>query len=165
MTERAALPEAAIFDMDGTLVDVRGIRHHVAGGPANAYRKDFPAFHRAAVNCPPHPWVVDSARIEHRLGRAVLIVTAREALFRNSTAFWLAMHTVPSEAMWMRGLGDYRPDYVIKREILAKILTRWNPVVAYEDNPNVLPLWEEHQIRTVRVPGWEEAASRIGAAT
>ncbi len=102
--------------------------------------------------------MLDAARIEHALGRAVLIVTAREAVHRNSTAFWLAMHTVPSEAMWMRGIGDYRPDYVVKREILAKILTRWNPVVAYEDNPNVLPLWTEHGIRTVRVPGWEEPA-------
>lgn len=149
------LPEAVIFDCDGTLVDVSSIRHLVAGGPQNGYRKDFEAFHREAVNCPPHRWVVEAAKAEHALGRAVLIVTGRSAEHRNSTAMWLALHEVPSEAMWMRARGDYRPDYVVKAEILAKIRKTWRVVRAYDDNPNVLRLWAQERIATVVVPGWE----------
>lgn len=153
--ERLLLPEASIFDMDGTLVDVSSIRHLVAGGPENGYRKNFDAFHHEAVNCPPHRWVLDAARAEHAAGRAVLIVTARMAKHRNSTAFWLAMHEVPSEAMWMRANGDHRPDYVVKAEILAKIRRRWRPTRAWDDNPAILRLWAEHGIATTVVPGWE----------
>jgi phosphoglycolate phosphatase-like HAD superfamily hydrolase len=155
MSERTQLPEAVVFDCDGTLVNVSSIRHLVAGGPENGYRKDFDAFHREAVNCPPHPWVVQAARAEHAAGRAVLIVTGRSAQYRNSTAFWLAVHGVPSDAMWMRAVGDYRPDYVVKAEILAKIRRSWHVVRAYDDNPNVLRLWAQEKIATVVIPGWE----------
>lgn len=148
------LPEAVIFDMDGTLCDVRGIRHHVLGGPVNGYRKNFDAFHRDAVNCPPNAWVADAARVEHSAGRAVLVVTAREARHRNSTAFWLALHQVPSDAMWMRANGDYRPDHVVKREILAKIRRQYRPVRAYDDNPAIVALWESEGIPVTVVPGW-----------
>lgn len=54
--------------------------------------------------------VVEAARREHAAGRAVLIVTARQARYRGVTAMWLALHGVPSAAMWMRGDGDPRPD-------------------------------------------------------
>jgi len=152
------LPEAVLFDMDGTLCDVRAIRHHVLGGPANGYRKNFDAFHRDAVNCPPNAWVVDAARAEHAAARAVLVVTAREARLRNSTAFWLALHGVPSDAMWMRANGDYRPDHVVKREILAKIRQQYRPVHAYDDNPAIVELWRSEGIPVTVVPGWVEGA-------
>ena len=155
------LPEASIFDMDGTLCDVRGIRHHVLGGPQNGYRKNFDAFHRDAVNCPPNPWVVEAARAEHTAGRAVLIVTAREARHRNTTAFWLALHGVPSDGMWMRANGDYRPDFEIKREILAKIRQRYRPVAAWDDNPTVVRLWESEGIPVTLVPGWVEPVGLV----
>lgn len=148
------LPEAIIADMDGTLVDVSGIRH-LLDGPGR-----FDAFHRESVNCPPHAWVVDAARTHHAAGRAVLVVTARQARYRNLTAFWLAMHGVPSDAMWMRATNDGRPDYEVKREILAKIRQRYTVVRAYDDNPNVIRLWEQEQIPVTVVPGWpfEDAA-------
>ena len=159
-----SLPEAVLFDMDGTLCDVRAIRHHVLGGPANGYRKNFDAFHRDAVNCPPNAWVVDAARTEHAAARAVLVVTAREARHRNSTAFWLALHGVPSDAMWMRANGDYRPDRMVKREILAKIRQRYRPVRAYDDNPAIVELWESEDIPVTVVPGWAHDETEMRTA-
>lgn len=146
------LPEAVIFDMDGTLCDVRGIRH-LLDGPGR-----FHAFHTASVDCPPNQWVVDAARTHHAAGRAVLIVTARAARYRHHTAWWLALHGVPSDAMWMRGHNDYRPDYEVKRDILASIRRRYRPVMAYDDNPAVLQLWREEGIPITVVPGWDGAA-------
>lgn len=142
-------PEAVIFDMDGTLCDVRGIRH-LLNGPGR-----FHAFHTASIDCPPHPWVVEAARREQAAGRAVLIVTARQARYRNLTAMWLALHGVPSDAMWMRGDHDHRPDYGVKREILAWIRALYRPVHAFDDNPSVLELWAEENIPVTVVPGWD----------
>ncbi|MFI5973539.1 hypothetical protein [Streptomyces sp. NPDC051452] len=143
------LPEAVIFDMDGTLCDVRGIRH-LLDGPGR-----FDTFHAASIDCPPHDHVVAAARREHAAGRAVLIVTGRAAKWRHVTAWWLALHQVPSEAMWMRGPGDFRPDYVVKRGILARIRQLYRPVAAWDDNPNVIRLWEEEGIPVTVVPGWD----------
>jgi len=144
------LPEAVLVDCDGTLVDVTGIRH-LLDGPGR-----FDAFHRESVNCPPNQWVIDEVRAQHAAGRAVLVVTARQARYRNLTAFWLAMHGVPSDAMWMRATNDGRPDRVVKAEILVRIRTRWRPVLAFDDNPNVVALWEAEGIPVTIVPGWPE---------
>jgi phosphoglycolate phosphatase-like HAD superfamily hydrolase len=143
--------KARIFDIDGTLCDVSSIRHLVTGGTRN-----FDAFHRESINCPPHSHVVEAARNSEAEDIAPLIVTARDARYRNVTAFWLAMHHIPSEALYMRRWGDWRPDYEVKRDILARIRDRYDVVEAWDDNPNVIRLWGEEGIPYVIVPGWED---------
>lgn len=149
------LPKASIFDMDGTLCDVSGIRH-LLNGPGR-----FHAFHMASVDCPPHQWVVEDARRDAANGLAVLIVTAREAdpLYRHVTAWWLALNGVPSEAMWMRKRHDQRPDAEVKAEILRKILARYDVVKAHEDQPKIAAVWESAGIPVSMVPGWDPAAA------
>lgn len=141
--------KARIFDVDGTLCNVEDIRHFVSGGQRN-----FDAFHYASIDCPPNPHVVEAARQSLAEGVAPLIVTARQAKYRNVTAFWLAMHDVPSEAMYMRATGDMRPDYYVKRDILTRIRYWYDVIEAWDDNPNVIRLWTEENIPTVLVPGW-----------
>ncbi|SES03663.1 hypothetical protein [Streptomyces qinglanensis] len=142
--------DAVIFDVDGTLCDVRGIRH-LLDEPGR-----FHAFHTASVDCPPHAHVVGAAHEARAAGLGVLVVTARSVRFRPHTAMWLALHGVPSDAMWMRAHHDQRPDYEVKRSILARIRERWRPVHAWDDNPAVLALWAEEGIPTTVVPGWGE---------
>jgi hypothetical protein len=146
------LPEAVVFDMDGTLADVRGLRH-LLDGPGR-----FDAFHRASIDAPANDWVVQAARAEHAAGRAVLIVTARQARYRNITAWWLALHDVPSEAMWMRATNDSRPDHVVKAEILRKIRPSFQVVHAYDDRPEVVEVWQRAGIPVTVVPGWDPKA-------
>lgn len=142
------LPEAVLFDMDGTLVDVSGIRHLI-NGPGS-----FDAFHRASVDAPAHDWVVAAARAEAAAGRAVIIVTARQARYRHQTAWWLALHDVPSDAMYMRATNDCRPDHVVKRAILDGIRRRYQVVRAWDDRPEVVALWATEGIPVTVVPGW-----------
>lgn len=146
------LPEAEVFDMDGTLIDIRGIRHLVEVDEGG--KKNFHAFHMASVNCPPHDWVVEGARRAQEAGRAVLVLTARSTLYRHPTAWSLALHNVPSDRLFMRRFGDFRPDYEVKKDIAASIMRRWKIVRAWDDNPNVIALWQELDIPCVEVPGW-----------
>ncbi|MGA5127698.1 hypothetical protein ACPCAG_30905 [Streptomyces pseudogriseolus] len=150
MTTALRLQDAEIFDADGTLVDVTEIRPLIKG-PGG-----FTAFHRASIDCPPHQDVVDAARQAHAKGRAVLVVTGRDRRWERLTSMWLAMHGVPTDGLWMRGRGDYRPDYVIKREILRSLRRSYNIVRAWDDNPNVIRLWQEEGIPVEIVPGWQD---------
>lgn len=142
---------AVIFDMDGTLADVRSIRHHVLRDPR---RKNFEAFHAESVNVPANQHVADAARQAHRDGLAVLIVTARKAMWRNHTALWLAVNDIPSDAMWMRANHDNRPDREVKTDILHRIRQSFDVVHAWDDNPAVIAVWESHGIPTTIVEGW-----------
>jgi phosphoglycolate phosphatase-like HAD superfamily hydrolase len=140
--------DAVIFDVDGTLCDVRGIRHLIA-------EKGFPAFHAASIDCPPHGHVVAAAQRADADGLAVLVVTGRAERWRRLTSVWLALHDVPSTVLRMRADGDYRKDYLVKREILRRLRGRYRIVHAWDDNPAVLQLWAEEGIPTTVVPGWE----------
>lgn len=149
-------PNAVIFDMDGTLADVSGIRHYIV--PPNpkpkGWFKDFHAFHAESVNVPVNVSVRDHAICSHLLGNANLIVTARRAMYRHQTAWFLAMHGIPSDALYMRGNKDGRPDYEVKKDILAQIQTRYNVIHAVDDNPAVIALWHENGIPTTVVEGF-----------
>ena len=149
-------PAAVIFDMDGTLADVRSIRHFIVppSPKPKGWYKDFEAFHGASINVPANSGVVDHAIRAHLLGNAVLIVTARKETFRHQTAWWLALNGVPSDALYMRGKNDGRPDYEVKKDILCKIRGRYNVIHAIDDNPSVIRLWQENNIPTTIIEGW-----------
>jgi phosphoglycolate phosphatase-like HAD superfamily hydrolase len=142
---------ALIVDMDGTLCDVSSIRHYV-----RKPNRDFNRFHMNSVDCPPNKEVVRLVRQAHRSGMAIVVVTARKAKYRHQTAWWLAMHNVPSDALFMRADNDNRVDVEVKRGILQEIRQSWDPWMAVDDNPSVIELWESEGIYTVVVPGWED---------
>lgn len=150
MTTRGELPEAEIFDADGTLWNVQPIRHLLQRSGS----RNFHAFHMESVNCEPNWEVLEGLNAAHAAGKAVLLVTARSTLYRNVTAFWLAMWAAPTDAMFMRRHGDQRADVLVKKDIAASILARWRVTRAWDDNPNVWGLWESLEIPVRKVPGW-----------
>lgn len=139
---------AVIFDMDGTLCDVRSIRHLID-------EKGFDAFHYASASCPPIDWVAQAAKEYHAEGIAVLVVTGRVRKFKSLTAFWLADHGIPSDELETRRDGDFRKDFVIKKEILKRLRQKYNIIRAYDDNPQVIDLWLNEGIPVTVVPGWD----------
>lgn len=150
------MQNAVIFDMDGTLADVRGIRHHIVPPipKPKGWYKDFHAFHSESVNVPVNESVRNHALCASILGNAVLVVTARRAMYRHQTAWFLALHGIPSDALYMRGDKDGRPDYEVKKDILRQISLIYNVIHAVDDNPAVIKLWEENGIPTTIVEGW-----------
>lgn len=143
--------KAVIIDVDGTLADVRGIRHYVAGPERN-----FHLFHGASLFCPPNRDVVALTHA-FRDDVARLVVTARENRWDYVTTCWLQKYGVRYDRLFMRAWGDYRPDFDVKRDILAAIRADgFDPVYAIDDNPAVIDLWKQEGIPTLVVPGWGE---------
>lgn len=139
---------AVIVDVDGTLVDVDGVRHHVTGTT-----RDFHAFHQESIDCPPIPWVVNLVRDYHHKRYPVVIVTGRSRRYERLTSMWLALHDVPSVEMHMRRDGDQRPDVEVKREILRAVRHRYRIKRAIDDNPSIIDLWKSEGIPVTVVDG------------
>ena len=133
----APVDKSVIFDMDGTLADVGHRRHHVAERP-----KNWPAFNAAMHKDPPNTPIIEMARIFADAGWHILICTGREDRYRTVTEEWLARHEVPYERLYMRATADYRPDHVIKLEILGRIRDAgFDPHISVDDRDSVVAMW------------------------
>jgi len=143
--------KAVIVDMDGTLADVRSIRHHVITKP-----KDFDAFHAASEFVPPNQQAIDYVIEHHGTGHIILVVTARMQKWEPATRRWLdRFMPVPFDGPFHRQDGDTRPDIQVKREIHKYLSRHYDIRGAVDDNPNVIALWDELGIPTTIIPGWE----------
>lgn len=143
--------KAVIADMDGTLADVRSIRHFVASKP-----KNFDAFHAASEFVPANAQALEFVERFHASGHVVLVVTARMQRWEPATRRWLARHMpVPFEGPFHRQDGDVRPDVQVKREIHRYLARQFDIRAAVDDNPAVVALWDELGIPVEVIPGWE----------
>ncbi len=156
-------PDAALCDMDGSLVDVSGIRYFV--DPTSDYvierggEKDFNAFHEASRHCPPIQQALDFCARHHAAGDIVVIGTARMAMHYDVSKGWLDDYLLPvcpyDGPVMPRWDGCMYTDVAVKR-IMHKYLSRnYNIVAALDDNPPIIGLWHELGIPEVEVvPGW-----------
>jgi beta-phosphoglucomutase-like phosphatase (HAD superfamily) len=138
---------AVIADLDGTLCDVSEILHLVEGE-----ERDFPAFHAASAGCPATVDVAEAVRAARANGAGILVVTSREFIWRDLTLDWLAAHDIPYDELIMRVVGDYRPDHVVKAEMLDDLEGRgWTITDAWEDQEDIADLWASRGITVHRV--------------
>lgn len=141
-----------IVDVDGTLVDVSGVRHYVLDDPR---RKDFDSFHRGSALAPPHAEVVRVVQALDQIGLRILVLTSRKERWRSLTRNWLRKWDVPAHALGMRAEADDRRDDDVKRDLYIRARRLGlDPVLAIDDNPIVVDLWRSLDIPTVVVPGW-----------
>jgi FMN phosphatase YigB (HAD superfamily) len=153
------MTECVIFDVDGTLIDVNPIRDYVTGRT-----KNFDVFHKASLFCAPNHDVLNALKCFNVIGCPVIIVTARSREYERVTKDWLEKHEAMYAALYMREVGDFRPDYEAKSDILAQMRgDGWEPVAAWDDNPNVIKLWEENNIKTIVVPGYIDSKQEESA--
>lgn len=151
------MKKAIILDMDGTLVDVSSIRYFVnERDPKFSGKKLWNRFHGGAIDCPPIEEAVDEYVKAKSQGWAILIVTARREVWSMATLLWLKENDIEHDELYMRPNRDFRKDYLVKRDILDQIRRDgYEPVLAVDDNPAVISLWEENDIPVVLIPGWE----------
>jgi len=159
---KEGLKKAVIVDVDGTLVNVSSIRHHVrkALKPDGTYtKKNFDAFHKESIDCPAIWSTLDKVHSFWSMERCdILIVTARGEPYRKTTEKWLEKYAVPCTELFMRKEKDYRADVDVKRDIYKEIQdrNRWKVVYAIDDNPSIVRLWQDLGIYVFVVPGWED---------
>jgi len=137
-------PDAVLVDVDGTLVDVTGIRHLVEGE-----NRDFNAFHKASIDCQPNFPVLQRVQELHDLGHSVVVISGRDERFRRLTDFWLAMWAVPCDQLLMRRSGDSRSDVLVKEEIFNEVSENFRIVEAIDDREDLLNMWKSLKVERV----------------
>jgi len=141
--------DAALFDLDGTLCDTTSIEHLIAGE-----EKDFPAFHAASAGCPPRADVLAGLNAAREAGRAIVLWTSREFVWRDLTLDWLDQHQIVHDGLYMRLSADFRPAATVKTELLRDIAADGFRVVeAWEDGADIVDLLREAGVPVVRAVG------------
>jgi predicted kinase len=142
---------AVCFDMDGTLNDVRNVRHFLQP-QGNKKRRDFDSFHRMSEFEPAHEDVLQMAFDAHKARFEVLITTARSEPYRETTQKWLDDRDVPFANIFMRKEGDFRSDYEVKKEMYDQINMYYDVVRCVDDNPQAIKAWREKGVAVTTVP-------------
>lgn len=143
----AGHPRAIVCDLDGTLVDVRGIRHFVDSSEG----RDFQAFHQASLECPANDEVSAVLREGRERGLAIVIVTAREERWSFLTTMWLSEHQIPFDDLIMRGRRDLRPDHLVKQDFAVSLSRKYKVEVAIDDRDDILDVWRRAGFATIKV--------------
>lgn len=152
MTDTKTRFKTAIFDMDGTLVDVTSVRHLIFQKP-----RDYDGFYVGGAQCPPNKGVLAQAFDMLERGYVIAIVTGRDRRYEELTRGWLARHFPHYSALYMREEGDRRPAHIVKEEILARMLAGGMEVeFAADDDPKIIEMWTRNGIDTMHVPGWKD---------
>lgn len=135
------LPEAFIFDIDGTLALNTGGRSYY---DESRVLEDEPNYA-----------VLDMLITLKRAGHKIILMSGRSDACRHLTISWLYMHLGADmfDALHMRGEGDQRKDYIVKGELFDKHV-RHNYSVAgvYDDRAQVIEgLWRAIGLQTYQV--------------
>lgn len=165
-----------IVDVDGTLFDPTHrrhlvhmpedhhnckepiLQHGVCSGcgklnPKHGWKKDWPAFFKAAKDDPPIEPIIDLVT-ELGMSYHVLIVSGRPIDFCGiMTEDALRKWKVPYEFLFMRSGGDGRPDTVVKQEILD-YLPKDRIKFVLDDRDSVVKMWRDNGLTCLQVaPG------------
>lgn len=130
--------DAWIFDLDGTLADIEHRRHHVLKSNKS---KDYDTFYKECVNDKPILAVGDVFRNLPVYDRR-LIVSGRSKVVEDATHDWLLQHNLWPERMWMREIGDTRPDVELKLKwYKEEIEPQYNILGVFEDRTRLVQMW------------------------
>lgn len=82
----------------------------------------------------------------------IIITSARNERHRDVTMKQLELAGIKYDAMYLRDDGDFRPDDIVKAELLSKIITDgYDPTVAFDDRNQVVKKWRELGIKCYQV--------------
>lgn len=135
--------KTVLFDIDGTLADIRHRRGFLDGD-----RPDWNRFNAAMGDDVPNGPVVTLYKSLWETGRFdIILTTGRNEKFRRVTEQWLIWNEIPFERMIMRKDNDNRADHIIKEEMLARLLSEGRVIeFTVDDRQQVVDMWRRNGI-------------------
>lgn len=126
-----------VFDLDGTLANLTHRLHYIEKPD-----KDWRGFFAAANSDTPIKPLTTLFRSLIAAGEAVVVVSGRSDECRHDTERWLHHHGLIQHRLYMRREGDHRQDYLVKKDLLTKLLADgYEPILFIDDRKQVVDMW------------------------
>lgn len=129
-----------IFDIDGTLADVRHRVHFVSSDEKS--ERDWKSFNAEMIHDTPVEDVVKLVDMFVVLGMRILILTGRQEKYRKYTEQWLTWNNIYFDELRMRKESDQRKDFICKSDMLS-IEEEIEIYFIFEDRQTVVDMWRE----------------------
>jgi len=130
LEQDTSLPKAIIVDLDGTLAILNG------RDPYNASNCD--------TNDLPNASVVHVVQTYRNAGIKIIIVSGRHGVYKDQSIKFLEKNEIPYDHLYMRGIGDYRDDRIVKGEMYEMyIKNKFNVLFVLDDRDKVVKLWRD----------------------
>ena len=117
--------------------------------------KVWDKFRAETSNDKPFTEIFQVAIALQEAGHKILIATGRNRSQRGITLKQLMGNGLVFEQIFMRSDNDYRPDYVLKKELLQKMRAKgYDPKIVFDDRSSVVQMWRDEGLKAVQVaPG------------
>ncbi|MHB8483645.1 MAG: phosphatase domain-containing protein, partial [Nitrospiria bacterium] len=121
------LPQAYIFDIDGTLA-IRGNR-------------GIHDYDKVSVDTP-NDNIAHIERVLERAGYKIIVCSGRKDSCREETEKWLKKNFITYDVLLMRDKDDNRKDSIVKRELFEKnIRGKYFVMGCFDDRNQVVEMW------------------------
>lgn len=145
---RSKKSSTVVFDIDGTLANNDHRRSFVESSP-----KDWKTYNKKMNK---DTLFKDIANLLGTLSMSnnIVLCTGREEVFRTVTEDWLDKYNLyqDCDALYMRKEKDYRPDSIVKVEMLKQVEAEWSrPWLWFDDRKQVVDAIRAQGIRVLQV--------------
>ena len=138
-----------ICDIDGTLLNITGrIAWIKEASPPNweRFRSEW------WRDTPIQPIVTLMQTLGEHPEHNIIMASGRTEKERPQTELQLHRLDIRYSGLYMRATGDFRPDYIVKEEILIRIKKNgYQPELAFDDRQQVVDMWRRNGIRCAQV--------------
>ena len=127
---------AFIFDLDGTIADIRHRRALVTGA-----KKNFDLFDDLCVDDGLNVEVAMILKLLKQVKWKIYIFSGRSERVRVQTEDWLRKMMIRYDLLVMRPVGNYEPDDELKRKWLHSVINPKEIVAVFDDRQKVVDMW------------------------
>lgn len=140
-----------IVDLDGTLCNCEHRVHYVQSNP-----KNWPAFYAGIKHDKVNQDIYQVVGALAFNANRIILCSGRDSEHREATISWLNNYVFfPWEKLYMRKERDYRPDSIVKLELLEEMRKDgFSPTLAIDDRQQVVDAFRGAGLRVLQcAPG------------
>lgn len=147
--------DVIVCDLDGTLANCEHRLHHIQSNPKN-WDAFFAGAREDGVHEVVHQLLINMCgwHIHHEMRtHEVIFCSGRPERCRTDTEWWLDTKTdAPSGyKLLMRKDGDFRPDHIVKQEILDAHIPKDRVLFVLDDRQQVVDMWRRNGLTCFQV--------------